>query len=65
VGVPIPNVSNEETIKEIHPDILVKSGDGKTSFGGDGSRRIRKELEDGYEEENLFYNWQMKVNKRK
>ena len=65
VGVPIPNVSNEETIKEIHPDILVKSGDGKTSFGGDGSRRTRKELEDGYEEENLSYNWHMKINTRK
>lgn len=63
--VPIPNVSNEETKKEIHPDILVKYDDGKTSLGGDGSRRIRKELEDGYEEENLSYNWQMKVNKRK
>ncbi|MDT8374800.1 MAG: Ig-like domain-containing protein [Bacteroidales bacterium] len=65
VGVPIPNVSNEETIKEIHPDILVKSGDGKTSFGGDGSRRIRKELEDGYDEQNLHYNWSMTVKKRK
>lgn len=65
VGVPIPNVSNEETVKEIHPDILVKSGDGKTSFGGGGSRNIKKELEDGYEEENLSYNWQMKINKRK
>ena len=65
VGVPIPNVSNEETIKKIHPDIVVSHGDGKTSFGGDGSRRIRKELEDGYEEENLSYNWQMKINKRK
>jgi hypothetical protein len=64
-GVPIPNVSNEETIKKIHPDILVNSGDGKTGFGGGGNRNIRKELEDGYEEENLSYNWQMKVNKRK
>lgn len=63
-GVPVPNVSNEETIKEIHPDILVKHGDGKTSFGGDGSRRIRKDLEDGYEEENLSYNWQMTIKKK-
>jgi hypothetical protein len=64
-GVPIPNVSNEETIKKIHPDILVKFGDGKTSIGGDGSRRKRKDLEDGYEEQNFHYNWSMTVTKRK
>jgi hypothetical protein len=58
-------VSNEETIKKIHPDILVKFGDGKTSIGGDGSRRIRKDLEDGYEEQNFHYNWSMTVTKRK
>ncbi len=64
-GVPIPKVSNEETVKEIHPDILVKFGDGKTSFGGDGRRTIKKELEHGFDEVNLNYNWQMTVNKKK
>lgn len=64
-GVPIPNVSNQETVKKIHPDILVRSGDGKTSFGGDGQRKIKKELEDGYDEQNFQYNWSMRVNKIK
>jgi len=64
-GVPIPNVSNQETVKKIHPDILVTSGDGKTSFGGNGNRKIRKDLEDGFEEQNFNYNWSMTVIKRK
>ncbi|MBN2863254.1 MAG: hypothetical protein JXN62_08850, partial [Bacteroidales bacterium] len=63
-GVPIPNVSNQETIKKIHPDILVRYGDGKTSFGGEGDRMIKKELEDGYDEQNFHYNWSMTIIKR-
>ena len=65
VGLPIPEISNDETIKKIHPDILVKHGDGKTNFGGDGSRNIKKELEDGYEEQIFSYNWQMTLKKKK
>lgn len=64
-GVPIPNVSNQETVKKIQPDILVKYGDGKTSFGGDGNRNIKKDLEDGYEEQDFHYNWSMTVKKKK
>jgi len=64
-GVTIPKISNEETIKKIQPDILVKFGDGKTSFGGEGTRKIRKELEHGYQEENLHYSWNMTVKKKK
>jgi len=60
-GVPIPKVSNQQTVKEIHPDILVKFGDGKTSFSGEGSRKIEKELENGKQEENLHYSWSMTV----
>ena len=65
-GVPIPDVPNQEAVKEIHPDIVVSSGDGKHSFGGQGSRRIPKELDNGYQEETLSYRWQMtrrKLNK--
>lgn len=58
-GVPIPNISNQETIKKIQPDIIAKFGDHKTSFGGEGSRKIEKELENGKQEENLFYSWSM------
>ena len=64
-GVPIPKVSNEETIEEIQPDILVKTGDGKYSFGGNGSRQIKKELEYGSDEVSLSYNWHMTIKKKK
>jgi hypothetical protein len=64
-GVPIPEVSNEETIKKIQPDILVKTGDGKYSFGGDGSRQIKKEFEYGSDKVNLSYNWNMTIKKEK
>jgi hypothetical protein len=60
-GVPVPKISNQADEQEINPDILVKFGDGKTSFGGEGRRPIKKELEDGYEEENLYYRWEMTV----
>jgi hypothetical protein len=58
-GVTIPEVSNQETIKEIPPDILVNSGDGKHKFGGYGNRTIPKKLEDGYQEEIMSYTWNM------
>jgi hypothetical protein len=64
-GVPIPNISNEETVKEIQPDILVSSGDGKTSFGGRGERLIDKKLEYGFERINLNYYWNMTRNTKK
>ncbi len=63
-GVSIPNISNQETIKKIHPDILVKFGDGISSFGGEGNRRIPKELECGMQEERLHYSWNMTLNKK-
>lgn len=63
-GVEIPSPSNEETIKEIHPDILVQSGDGITSFGGRGERRIETEIEYGIQEENMYYTWQMTRRKK-
>jgi hypothetical protein len=59
-GINIPAPSNEETIAEIPPDILVKTGDGKNSFGGNGSRTIHKDLEDGFSEENLSFSWSMR-----
>ena len=59
--MPIPEISNKETVKKIHPDIIVKFGDGKTSFGGEGGRKIEIELEHGKQEENFNYNWNMTV----
>jgi hypothetical protein len=58
-GVTIPEVSNTETIKEIPPDIVVSTGDGKHTMGGSGSRRIPKKLDFGFQEENMSYTWNM------
>ncbi len=63
-GVQIPKVSNEDTVKEIHPDILVSTGDGKYSFGGEGRRPINKPLENGLERVNFSYKWHMTINKK-
>jgi len=62
-GVEIPTISYEETI-EVFPDLLVKSGDGKTNFGGYGNRTIRADIEHGYTEEKLHYTWQMTRRKK-
>ena len=48
-GIPVPP-ANPETVKKIHPDILVSFGDGKTSFGGRGTDPEYNELEGGFEE---------------
>ena len=58
-GVTIPEVSNQETISEIPPDILVSTGDGKNSMGGSGSRTIPKKLDFGQQVENFSYTWSM------
>ena len=63
-GVKIPTPSNEETIKTISPDILVKNGDGIASFGGYGDFEEDKELEDGFEKKEMHYSWSMKRIKR-
>lgn len=64
-GVDIPKVSNEETVKKIQPDILVKFGDGETSFGGEATNLVNKELDSGFEKINSSYNWEMTINKKK
>lgn len=64
-GVPIPQISNEETAKKIQPDILVSFGNGKTSFGGRGTRSIEKKMEYGFEKTDLSYDWQMSIKKKK
>lgn len=64
-GVDIPKVSNEETVKKIQPDILVTFGDGETSFGGEATNLVNKELDSGFEKINSSYNWEMTINKKK
>ena len=58
-GVSIPTPSNEETIKKIPPDIVVSTGDGKTSFGGEGNFSDPKQLEYGSENTEMHYTWHM------
>jgi hypothetical protein len=65
-GVKIPKQDNSDAQKEIAPDILVKFGDGETSFGGEGSKEINEPNEYGYEREKRNYSWNMtrkKINK--
>ncbi|MBW1673280.1 MAG: DUF3578 domain-containing protein [Deltaproteobacteria bacterium] len=52
-------------IKKIPPDVLVKFGDGKNSFGGRGEKRINKKLKHGYNIEEHSYTWQMIRKKKK
>ncbi|MBE0679012.1 MAG: hypothetical protein IH592_09635 [Bacteroidales bacterium] len=59
-GINIPAPSNEQAVSEIPPDILVKTGDGVTNFGGSGNRTIPKQLDNGFSEEKLNYSWSMK-----
>jgi len=64
-GVTIPEVSNEETIKKIQPDILVKFGDGEYSFGGEATNLVNNKLDSGFEKINSSYNWEMTINRKK
>ncbi|MBS0010089.1 MAG: hypothetical protein KFF49_01680 [Bacteroidales bacterium] len=63
-GVKIPTPSNEGTIKNISPDILVKTGDGISSFGGRGENTVDKEIVNGTESIREYYTWTMRRNKR-
>ena len=63
-GASIPNIPNQDVVKEVQPDVLVKSGDGMTSFGGSGDRLIDKKLEDGFDRTNLNYRWSMTISKK-
>jgi hypothetical protein len=63
-GINPPTPSNEETIQEIPPDVLVKTGDGIHHFGGDGRNTVVKKLAHGKQEETLHYHWQMTRRKK-
>ena len=63
-GVNIPKVDNSDMKKEISPDILVKFGDGETSFGGEGSKELNEPNEYGYEKEKRNFSWNMTRKKK-
>ncbi len=65
VGVPIPELSNQDAIGDINPDILVKSKDDKFNLSGEGRRKIETKLEHGFEEVNQSFKWQMSILKKK
>ena len=60
----IPDLPIDEESKNsarIHPDQLVKTGDGKTNFGGEGRKVTEKQLKGGTEREELTFKWNMKL----
>ena len=63
-GASIPNIPNSDVIQEIQPDVLVKSGDGISNFGGWGDRLIDIKLEDGFDRTNLNYRWTMTIKQK-
>ena len=62
----IPDLPIDEKSKNsarVHPDQLVKTGDGN-SFGGEGRKVTEKQIKGGTEREELTYKWDMKLNKK-
>jgi hypothetical protein len=66
-GIPLPaniKIPEDDEIQEIQPDLLVKFGDGKTYFGGEGKKIIdRSEGGNIDREENSFF-WQITRKKK-
>lgn len=63
----IPDLPIDEESKnsaKIHPDLLVKTGDGINEFGGEGYKEIIKPLKDGTEKEELHYKWNIKLTEK-
>jgi hypothetical protein len=63
----IPDLPIDEKSKNsarIHPDQLVKTGDGINEFGGEGRKLTEKPLKGGMEKEELTYKWNMKLIKK-
>lgn len=63
-GVNIPTQDTKDAKGEINPDLLVKSGDGQTSFGGEGSKTINEPNEYGFKKEEQTFSWQMTRKKK-
>ena len=61
--LPMPEQTAESA--KIQPDVLVKSGNGITQFGGEGRKTNEKQLKGGSEREDLVYTWNMKLTTKK
>jgi hypothetical protein len=60
----IPDLPIDEKSKnsvKIHPDQIVKTGDGTKSFGGEGRKVTEKQVKGGTEREELTFKWDMKL----
>jgi hypothetical protein len=69
LGNPFPaNIEipeEKEEIPEVEPDLLVKSGDGKTFFGGKGKKIIDNSDGPFSSREELNFSWQVTRRKKK
>jgi hypothetical protein len=45
---------------KIHPDLIVKTGDGIKEFGGEGHKTTERKLKGGLQTEELNFTWNMK-----
>ena len=61
--LPMPEKTSEPA--RIQPDLLVKSGNGITQFGGEGRKSNEKQLKGGSEREDLVYTWNMNLRAKK
>jgi hypothetical protein len=48
-----------------YKDLIVKTGDGLTNFGGEGHKVTEKQVKGGTEREELTFKWDMKLNNKK
>ncbi len=68
MGIPLPadvEIPEDEDEKpEISPDYLVKTGDGKTFFGGDGEKITDRSKEGNTDREERTFSWNMTRKKK-
>jgi hypothetical protein len=58
----IPIDAESANSAKIHPDQIVKTGDGINEFGGEGRKETEKQVKGGTEREVLTFKWNMKRN---
>jgi hypothetical protein len=64
---PLPaniEITEDEEVPEIEPDLLVKFGDGKTYFGGDGKKIIENSEGSTVDREEFNFSWQVTRKKK-
>ena len=67
LGTPLPariEIPEDEEIPEVEPDLLVKFGDGKTYFGGDGKKIVDNSEGPTMHREEYNFSWQVTRRKK-